>query len=92
MSQSISLLNNFVDYSSAMSLRFLCEEVSWSKQVFLPLNDLIKATLEKKDFLNQLESLITLSVRYSACLFEWDYCLYDLTKSIIYQVDKKRNC
>jgi hypothetical protein len=40
----------FVDYSSAMSLRFLCEEITWSKQVFLPLNDLIKATLEKKRF------------------------------------------
>ncbi|XP_046652989.1 uncharacterized protein LOC124343630 isoform X2 [Daphnia pulicaria] len=46
-----------------MSFRFLCEGITWSKQVFLPLNDLIKATLEKKDFLNQLESLITLSVR-----------------------------
>lgn len=46
-----------------MSLKFLCEEFSWSKQVFLPLNDLIKATLENKDVLNQLDSLITLSVR-----------------------------
>jgi hypothetical protein len=30
-------------------------------QFVLPLKDLIKSTLEKKDFLNQLESLITLS-------------------------------
>ena len=66
-----------------MSLRFLCEEITWSKRVFLPLNDLITmASRGKKDFLNQLESLITLSVRYS-CLFEWDYCLYDLTEIII---------
>ncbi len=68
LSESINFCKvtlEFVDYSSAMSFRFLCEEITWSKQVFLPLNDLIKATLENEDFLNQLESLITLSVRYS---------------------------
>jgi hypothetical protein len=35
------------------------------------MDDLIMAILEKKDFLNQLESLITLSVRYSCLLRIW---------------------
>jgi hypothetical protein len=33
-----------------MSLKFLCKEITWSKQVFLPLDDLIMAILEKKRF------------------------------------------
>jgi len=46
-----------------MSFRFLCEDFSWSRQIFLPLNDLIKASLENKDFRHQLDSFITFSIR-----------------------------
>lgn len=46
-----------------MNFRFLCPEFSWSKEIFLHFNKLIEASLKNEDFRQQLDELITRSVR-----------------------------
>ncbi|KAI9555137.1 hypothetical protein GHT06_017652 [Daphnia sinensis] len=46
-----------------MNFRFLCPEFSWSKDIFVPFNKLIEASLKNEDFREQLDELIIRSVR-----------------------------